>query len=87
MVLALIVTLDLAVRSLSERFVNLDVALLHPGNVAHSLETNSNGYRGVKAASQSPGAHTKAGVDGENKSSHASGTAHASNGDHAGSDA
>jgi hypothetical protein len=36
--------LDLAGRSLSEGFVNLDVVLLCGGHVAHLLETNSNGY-------------------------------------------
>jgi hypothetical protein len=36
--------LDLAGRSLSEGFVNLDVALLRGGNGARLLETNSNGY-------------------------------------------
>jgi hypothetical protein len=44
MVPALVPILDLAGRSLSEGFVNLDAALLSVGNVAHSLETNSNGY-------------------------------------------
>jgi hypothetical protein len=39
-----VVILDLAGRSLSVGFVNLDVALLSPGTVAHLLETNSNGY-------------------------------------------
>jgi hypothetical protein len=38
------VILDLAGRSLSEGFINLDVALLCPGNAARSMETNSNGY-------------------------------------------
>ncbi|HWN49404.1 MAG TPA: hypothetical protein VNO18_06180 [Xanthobacteraceae bacterium] len=40
----MIVILDLAAPSLSEGFINLDVALLCPHNVAHLLETNSNGY-------------------------------------------
>jgi hypothetical protein len=44
MVPARFLILDLAGRSLSEGFVNLDAALLRPGNIAHSLETNSNGY-------------------------------------------
>jgi len=39
-----VVSLDLAGRSLSVGFVNLDITLLSPGNVAHLLETNSNGY-------------------------------------------
>jgi hypothetical protein len=38
------VILDLAGRSLSEGFINLDAALLHPGNAAPSMETNSGGY-------------------------------------------
>jgi len=41
---ALVVILDLAGRSLSVGFVNLDGALLSPGNVAHLPETISNGY-------------------------------------------
>jgi hypothetical protein len=38
------------VGSLSEGFVNLDVALPHPNDIAHFPETNSNGYCGVNTA-------------------------------------
>jgi hypothetical protein len=41
---ALVVILDLAAPSLSEGFINLDAALQCRHNVAHLLETNSNGY-------------------------------------------
>jgi hypothetical protein len=39
-----IVTFDLAGRSLSEGFINLDAALMSPGNLSSALETNSSGY-------------------------------------------
>jgi hypothetical protein len=41
---ALVMILDLAGRSLSEGFVNLDAALLCGGNAGHLRESNASGY-------------------------------------------